>query len=305
MINLIKYTIATFLLLAGSLVWMDNAAGAKPSKVMVERVVPGKVTQGETKYGVVISGSGFDQGSTVRFLVAGTTEEAQMEIIGTINLIDGDLVIPTLVISETATVDFYDVEVRTSSGRRGKGTDLFKVEQKEGGDVNPTFDVTFSDDMSGSSGTNWQSSSDGHGVDYWRSEPLGGTGEINLDYFRVPLADGGPFSGSRGEDCFGTDSSTPIEGVQLWEESRSGDPILNLTFFGTTEDGAITFKYHLQLKGMFDDPSNWLPLDWTTVTMSSWKLRIAAKNLRKKYSNISCVGEGEVNFQTVIRVERN
>ena len=146
-------------------------------------------------------------------------------------------------------------------------------------------------------------SSDGHGVDYWRSEPLGGSGEINLDYFRVSSAEGGPFFGERGENCFGTDVSTPIEGVQLWEESRSGDPILNLTFFGTTENGAITFKYHLQLKGEFDDPSDWLPLDWTTVTMTSWKLRIAAKNLRKKYSNISCVGEG--NFETVIWVERN
>jgi len=305
---MIKYTVSIFLLLAGSLVWMDNAAGAKPTKVMVESVTPDKATQGDTKYGVIIRGSGFDQGSTVRFLVAGTTEEAQMEIIGKIDLIDGDLVIPTLEISDTAVVDFYDVEVRTSSGRRGKGTDLFKVEQKDGGNVNPTFDVTFSDDMSGSSGTNWQSSSAGHGIDYWRSDPLGGTGVINLDYFRLPLADGGPFVGERGEKCFDIAGTlTPIEGVQLWQDSSSGDPILNLTFFGTTENenGAITLKYHLQLKGVFeDDPSiYWLPMVSTTVNMTSWRLRIAAKNLRKKYNNISCVGDGD-DFQTTISVVR-
>lgn len=303
MSNLSKYTVAIFLLLAGSLVWVGNAVGAKPAKVMVTSTAPENALQGDS-LDLVISGSGFGHGSTVRLLVSGTNDDTQVEITGValFDEVSGDLVVPIHVL-EAATVDFYDVEVRTSSGRRGKGTDLFKVEPKEGGNVNPTFDVTFSDDLSGSSGTNWQSSSDGHGLDYWRSEPLGGTGEINLDYFRIPSAQGGPFVGTRGENCFGTDSSTPMEGVQLWEESRSGDPILNLTFFGTTEDGAITFKYHLQLKGVFDDPGDWLPLDWTTVTMTSWKLRIAAKNLRKKYSNISCVGEGD--FDTTIWVGRN
>lgn len=300
--SLIKYAVAILICLAGSLLWTDSAFGGKPNRITVTSVTPGYALQGEMK-DVVIGGSGFSHGSTVRFLVSGTNDDAQVEITGTALLDEetGDLLVPIHVL-EAATVDFYDVEVRTSTGRRGKGTDLFKVELKETGNVNPTFDVTFSDDMSGSSGTNWQSSSDGHGIDYWRSEPLDGTGDIDLTYFRIPESTGGPFYGQRGEKCFGTELLTPIEGVQLWEDSSTGDPILNLTFFGTTEDEQTTLKYHLQLKGQFDDPDNWLPQDWTSVTMTSWRLRIA-KKLRRKYSNISCVGEGV--FNTNIEVLRN
>ena len=104
--------------------------------------------------------------------------------------------------------------------------------------------------------------------------------------------------------CFGAMGTlTPIEGVQLWEDSSSGEVILNLTFIGETFDKQIILAYHLQLKGSFDEPDNWLPLDWTTVTMTTWKLRINRKNLRKRYSNISCVDEG--SFYTNIWVGRN
>jgi hypothetical protein len=303
--NLIKYAVAILLCLTGSLLWVDNASGGKPTRVTVTTATPDNALQGEYR-DVVISGSGFGHGSTVRFLVSGTNDDAQVDITG-VTLFDeesGDLVVPIHVL-DSATVDFYDVEVKTSSGRRGKGTDLFKVEQVGGGNVYPTFDVTFDGNMLGSGGTNWQTTKlDADGMSYWRSEPNGGTGLINLDYFRNPSITGGPFTSPRGENCFGPEGlPTQIEGVQLYQSSSNGGPVLSLTFTGTTDDEQVTFDYQLLLKGYFADPSDWLPQVSTTVTMTNWTLRISRKNLRRKYSNISCTGEGV--FETIIEVERN
>ena len=300
-----KISLLQLLVLAASLLWLGTAiAGGKPIKVTAAN--PNSATQGEA-LGVVISGSGFNDNDQVTFFVTETENSSEISIVpgSVISNANGTELTVSIEVNGEALDVYYDIEVwNSSSGRRGKGTTLFKVNKEGAGNEYPTFNVLFSDDMKDSFGWNWQSGSPGRGISYWRSDPKNGAGEISLDYFRISGGSGGPFAGDRGVKCFGAMGTlTPIEGVQLWEDSSSGEVILNLTFIGETFDKQIILAYHLQLKGSFDEPDNWLPLDWTTVTMTTWKLRINRKNLRKRYSNISCVDEG--SFYTNIWVGRN
>lgn len=288
--TLIKYAVAIVFFVTVSLLGVDSASGAKPTRVTVTLVTPDSASQGDTPV-VRIKGTGFDNRSTVKFLVTGTNDDTQVEITGPAELIDGDLVVPIYVL-DTAIVDFYDVEVRTSSGRRGKGTDLFSVKLSGGGNVYPTFDVTFGGDLVGD-GTFWQSDQKQEGLTYWLSDQQGGTGDIGLTYFedQFPIW----------SDCF--DETAPINGVQFWRD-KNGMAILKMSFMGRSQDRSMDFMYHLTLNGYFDSPGDWLPQVSTTVTMTNWKLKLKSKRENNLYRNISCVGEGA--FATAnIRVDRN
>jgi len=80
--------------------------------------------------------------------------------------------------------------------------------------------------------------------------------------------------------------------------------ILKMSFMGFSQDGSMDFMYHLTLNGYFDFPSDWLPPISTTVTMTTWKLKLTSKRENNLYSTISCVGEGDF-VDASITVERN
>lgn len=113
---------------------------SKGGKVTVDSANPNSVVQtfGED---VTIVGTGFDDGSTVRFLVTGSTDDSQIEVGPAQFISSTELKVHIKTTGSTATVD-YDVEVQATSGRKGKGTTLFKVNNK-GGDPcanNPSKD---------------------------------------------------------------------------------------------------------------------------------------------------------------------
>jgi hypothetical protein len=117
--------------LAGGLLWLDNASAAKPIKVVeVVDAIPDLGLQGQN-LDVTVIGSGFDAGSTVRFLVRTTEIDGYVEVIGDIQHIKErrkpeKLIVPIHVLHE-ATLDGDDIEGTTSRVRRGKGSDLFTV----------------------------------------------------------------------------------------------------------------------------------------------------------------------------------
>jgi hypothetical protein len=131
--SLIKYTVAILLGLTGSLLWPGSAFAAKPARdVDVTAADPDFALQGGD-LDVTIIGSGFDRGSTVRFLVGELEDDTQVEVSGKILFVKENgkpdkLIVPIHVLN-AALLDFYDVEVTTSSGRRGKGTGLFSVKK--------------------------------------------------------------------------------------------------------------------------------------------------------------------------------
>jgi hypothetical protein len=76
----IKQILILFLALAGSVFMLDATAG-KPVKVTVTAAVPDSAIQGDAPE-VVIDGTGFDEGSTARFLVTGTQDDTQIDVNG-------------------------------------------------------------------------------------------------------------------------------------------------------------------------------------------------------------------------------
>ena len=293
-----RYQISYFIaLLAASLLCLNAALAAPPTKVMVTSADPNNAEQGE-ELDVDVFGSGFDQGSSVKYLVTGTKDDTQIDILNVEFISPGQLKTRVKVKGNAFVID-YDIEVRTSGGRRGKGTTLFKVKQVGGGSANPTFDVAIYGDMAGS-GTDWQQpNSSAKNINYFfHDHPHIGTGEIDLSYFQD---DSGPFAPGRGEKCFGTDLSTQLMFGDILQ--HQGGAIATLQFIGTTEDELVTLGYHLKLEGLFADPNDWTPQSVNTVILTSWKLKIS-KKLRRNFSNISCVGKGTFETATFIDVVR-
>jgi hypothetical protein len=292
-----------FLALVASLLWLCTAlAGGKP--INVEAVSPNVAAPSE-ELTVMISGSGFNDNDIVEFFFTGEDEipqNSEISVVGSSKSNGkGTELTVKIKVKDGAGELSYDVVVRTNS-RRGKGTDLFRVSQVSGGNVLPTFDVTFNDNLDGSHGLLWQSDSQQSSITYFAVDPQGGSGDLDLSYFRLGFGDGGPFNSTEGQNCF--DQFTPINAIQFFPD-KNGDAILKGSFIGYSLDPAIirTFMYHLTLTGEFDDSSDWLPQDFTTVTITDWKLKLKSKREDNRYSDITCTGTGTI--ATTIGVFRN
>ena len=129
--KLIRNCFVVFLVLMTGMVWLD-AQAAKPVKVTVESAFPDNADQGDL-IDVEIEGTGFDDGSTARFIVTDTRDDTQIDVQSVEYLGPGKLK-AKIKVKDAALVIDYDIEVTTSSGRRGKGTTLFRVQERTGVD---------------------------------------------------------------------------------------------------------------------------------------------------------------------------
>jgi hypothetical protein len=98
--------------------------GAPP--VQVNAADPSSAPQGTISLDVTVSGSGFDSSAQVEFLVTGTTNPGGV-IVRNVTVTGPKKLVATIDVAETAVVAQFDVEVRLSGGRKGKGTTLFAV----------------------------------------------------------------------------------------------------------------------------------------------------------------------------------
>ncbi len=126
----VKQISILFLALVASLFLLDAHAG-KPVKVTVETANPSSAYQGDTPE-VEIEGAGFDAGSTVRFIVTDSRDDTQIEVVSPVTFVSPGKLKVKIKVKDAALPVEYDIEVRTSSGRRGKGTTLFRVREKAG-----------------------------------------------------------------------------------------------------------------------------------------------------------------------------
>jgi hypothetical protein len=79
----------------------------------------------DTTLDVEVSGSGFDNGSTVQLTLSGVpTEKVRTN---SIRYRNSRTLIANITIAADAQVDLYDVEVTTSSRKKGIGTEMFEV----------------------------------------------------------------------------------------------------------------------------------------------------------------------------------
>jgi hypothetical protein len=102
-----------------------KGGGAAPPKV--DAADPNDAPP-DTSLIVRVIGSGFDDGSVARFLLAGEDVGDKMVVKAT-NYVDGDSLDVDLTITADADVALYDIEVTTFRGKKGIGTEKFSVKQ--------------------------------------------------------------------------------------------------------------------------------------------------------------------------------
>lgn len=124
------YRKSLYLIFALALTWAVSSGTAYAQDPQVNAANPSSAEQGTVGLEVEISGSGFDNSAAVDFFVTGTTNPGGITV-KKIKVRGSKKIIATIDVTEGATVDNFDIEVRLSRGRKGKGTELFKVEEKE------------------------------------------------------------------------------------------------------------------------------------------------------------------------------
>lgn len=107
----------------------SGGGGGGPNKVSVINADPSEATQGQ-ELDVIVTGSGFDSGSQVSYLVTGTTDGSQVDVLS-VQYISSTELRTRIRPKDAAPATDYDIEVRTLSGRKGKGTTLFRVKLAE------------------------------------------------------------------------------------------------------------------------------------------------------------------------------
>jgi hypothetical protein len=108
---------------------MLSAHTAAAQNVSVTAANPNTGAQGTTALIVKISGKNFAPGAMTDFFLSGTTNPAGITVHGT-QWISASEVDATIDIADTASIAQFDVKVTNTTGRSGKGSDMFSVIQK-------------------------------------------------------------------------------------------------------------------------------------------------------------------------------
>ena len=105
------------------------AAGGGNGGVTVTATDPDSATQ-DTTLDVVVSGSGFDQGSQAQWAIAGVPSTKIRT--NSMRFVTSKKLIANITIAIDADTGLYDVMVTASTGKKGIGSELFRVRPKGG-----------------------------------------------------------------------------------------------------------------------------------------------------------------------------
>ncbi len=129
-----------------SLILFSVSIAALAASIEVNSADPPEMEQSQT-IDVIIKGNGFDMSAAAKFLVSGTKKTGGVTVNST-TFLDAQTLRANVTAAPDAVVGDFDIEVRLSKGRRGKGIELFKVNAKTNQGVSGTtipVIVTFRD----------------------------------------------------------------------------------------------------------------------------------------------------------------
>lgn len=122
--------IAALTLSAAIIDFRSSAQG----QVQVTAAIPASAAQGIVNLNVKVTGKGFKNGAKANWFVTGSTDNGGVTVNST-TFVSSTEVTANITISDTAVVANYDIQVLNSDGRGGKGTELFGVTPKGGGNA--------------------------------------------------------------------------------------------------------------------------------------------------------------------------
>ena len=130
--KIVTLSIAVLLLaaLGTNIGFAGKPGGGGGGKIKVTGASPGEAPQGKSLT-VTIAGENFEDKSSVTFFVGGTKDASHISV-GDIRFKSSSELEADIVVNSGALTVDYDIEVKAIiSGRKGKGTTLFKVQQAE------------------------------------------------------------------------------------------------------------------------------------------------------------------------------
>jgi hypothetical protein len=99
------------------------------AQISVTSALPNSATQGTINLDVTVGGKGFKAGATAQWFVSGTTNPGGVTVNSTA-FVNSNTLTANITVSSTANVGGFDVVVKNTDGRTGKGTELFAVQAK-------------------------------------------------------------------------------------------------------------------------------------------------------------------------------
>lgn len=110
------------------------SAEVQAQQVQVTAAVPSSTAQGTINLNVKVTGKGFKNGAQAKWFITGTTNPGGVTVNST-TFISSTEVTANITVDDTATIANFDIQVLNSDGRGGKGTELFAVLAKGGGNA--------------------------------------------------------------------------------------------------------------------------------------------------------------------------
>ena len=132
------------------------------AQVSVKSALPNSASQGTINLDVTVGGKGFKAGAQAQWFISGTTNPGGVTVNSTA-FVNSNTLTANITVSSTANIGGFDVVVKNTDGRSGKGTELFAVTQNGSSGATCSFNVTSVLFDSDSSSTPYQYRSDGRG----------------------------------------------------------------------------------------------------------------------------------------------
>jgi len=271
--------------------------------IAVISAVPNEAKQGTDPLAVTINGRGFDNSMVIEFCLSEFNEKCEdggVDVIGSVRFINSKQLEVTVTVDGKAIIGNFDIEATSlSSGRRGRGTEKFRVLDKDG-DVAMYSVMIFGDVEGGSdTGQHWRGDFGGKN-DIGLNDAVKGTlvGEFtNLSFFSA-LFEG------QGNNCFPSDVSTPFDldpalTIHQGRVSKRKRGIAQAGFFfdgwtHTTVGGEkVKVLATLKLIGTFVSGETWPPPSGSpsTLEMTDWEMSVT--NEGQAIKSISCIDKGD------------
>ena len=132
-----KLRLSTILIIATLIVLIVsfyNSITSAQGNVSVNAADPAATEQGTINLNVKVTGKGFKNGAKAKWTVTGTTDTGGVTVNSTTFVSSSELT-ANITVADTASIASFDIQVTNSDGRGGKGTELFKVTAKGGGNL--------------------------------------------------------------------------------------------------------------------------------------------------------------------------
>src|SRR5688572_16685766 len=107
---------------------------AQAQQIQVNAADPPAAEQGTITLDVKVTGKGFKNGAKAKWFVTGTADTGGVTVNSTTFVSSSELR-ANITVSDTAVISGFDIQVLNNDGRGGKGTGLFRVTAKGGGNA--------------------------------------------------------------------------------------------------------------------------------------------------------------------------